>query len=50
MLLLLKHTAKSSIAQEERLVGDKDPPIVVRLHVHQIDDIILTPEKLVFEQ
>ncbi len=34
MLLLFTHSDKSSIAQEERLIDDKDPPILVRLHVH----------------
>ncbi len=52
LLLLFRHSAKSSIAQEERLAIlpylvtrlHLLHAIVMRFHVHKINVVILTPE------
>ncbi len=44
-LLLFRHSAKSSIAQKERLVTSPQlvtrPQLVVRLHAHEVGVVIL---------
>ncbi len=50
LLLLFRHSAKNLLAQEKRLntISLHLPRVIVRLHVHKTDVIILEPETVAY--
>ncbi len=50
LLLLFRHSAKNLLAQEERLnsISLHLPRVIVRLHVHKTDVVILEPETVAY--